>query len=45
MLPKEYGGPWRLLLDSEQLQPERETRAVSDTVRTPGRAVLVLQRF
>jgi glycogen operon protein len=45
MLPKEYGGPWRLLLDSEQLQPERETRAVSDTVRTPGRTVLVLQRF
>ena len=45
MLPKEYGGPWRLLLDTERPQPERETRAVSDTVRTAGRAVLVLQRF
>jgi isoamylase len=45
MLPKEYGGPWRLLLDTERPQPEGETRAVSDTVRTVGRAMLVLQRF
>ena len=45
MLPKEYGGPWRLLLNTERLQPERETRAVSDTARTASRAVLVLQRF
>ena len=45
MLPKEYGGPWKLLIDTERLQPERETRTVSDTVRTEGRTVLVLQRF
>jgi isoamylase len=44
-LPKQYGGPWRLLFDTERLQPERDTRAVSDTVRTAGRSVLVLERF
>ncbi len=44
-LPKQYGGPWRLLYDTERLQPEPETRAVSDVVRTAGRSVLVLQRF
>ncbi len=44
-LPKQYGGPWRLLYDTERLQPESETRTVSDVVRTAGRSVLVLQRF
>jgi glycogen operon protein len=44
-LPKQYGGPWRLLFDTQRLQPERETRAVTDVVRTAGRSVLVLQRF
>jgi glycogen operon protein len=44
-LPKQYGGPWRLLFDTERLQPEPETRAVTDVVRTEGRSVLVLQRF
>src|SRR5438477_10852878 len=29
-LPKQYGGPWRLLYDTERLQPEPDTRAVSD---------------
>jgi glycogen operon protein len=44
-LPKQYGGPWRLLFDTERLQPEVEMRAVTDMVRTEGRSVLVLQRF
>jgi glycogen operon protein len=44
-LPKQYGGPWRLLFDTERLQPEAETRAVTDVVRTEARSVLVLQRF
>ena len=44
-LPKQYGGPWRLLFDTQRLQPEMETRAVTDVVRTEGRSVLVLQRF
>ncbi len=44
-LPKQYGGPWRLLFDTERLQPEHETRAVSEVVRTAGRSVQVLQRF
>src|SRR5881296_2331620 len=44
-LPKQYGGPWRLIYDTDRLQPEPETRAVSDVVRTAGRSVLVLQRF
>jgi isoamylase len=44
-LPKQYGGPWRLLLDTERLRPEGETRAVSDVVRTQGRTVHVMQRF
>src|SRR5438034_1100911 len=44
-LPKQYGGPWKLLYDTERLQPEPEARTVSDVVRTAGRSVLVLQRF
>jgi len=44
-LPKQYGGPWRLLFDTERLQPHADTRAVTDVVRTEGRSVLVLQRF
>jgi glycogen operon protein len=44
-LPKQYGGPWRLLFDTERLQPEEDTRAVTDVVRTEARSVLVLQRF
>src|SRR5438094_9799092 len=45
MLPKEYGGPWRLLLSTERLQLERETGAVSDTASKSSPAVLVLARF
>ena len=44
-LPKQYGGPWRLLFDTERLQPEAETRAVTEEVRTAPRSVQVLQRF
>jgi glycogen operon protein len=44
-LPKQYGGPWRLLFDTERLQPEPETRAVTEEVRTAPRSVQVLQRF
>jgi isoamylase len=44
-LPKQYGGPWRLLFDTERLQPERETKAVSEVVKTADRSVQVLQRF
>jgi glycogen operon protein len=44
-LPKQYGGPWRLLFDTERLQLEVDMRAVTDLVRTEGRSVLVLQRF
>jgi len=44
-LPKQYGGPWRLLFDTERLQQERETKAVSEVVRTASRSVQVLQRF
>jgi glycogen operon protein len=44
-LPKQYGGPWRLLFDTERLQPEGETKAVSEVVRTAGRSVHVMQRF
>jgi glycogen operon protein len=44
-LPKQYGGPWRLLFDTERLQPEPETRAVTEEVRTAPRSVQALQRF
>ncbi len=44
-LPKQYGGPWRLLFDTDRLQPEPETRAVSEVVKTAARSVHVMQRF
>jgi isoamylase len=44
-LPKQYGGPWRLLFDTERLHQEPETKAVSEVVRTASRSVQVLQRF
>jgi glycogen operon protein len=42
-LPSDYGGPWRLILDTERLQPDPDPQHVADRAVTRSRTVVVLQ--
>jgi len=42
-LPKEFGGAWRLVLDTDKAEPEAEPRDVPERVITRARTVVVLR--
>jgi glycogen operon protein len=43
VLPDEYGAGWRLILDTDRLQPEPEPQAMPERVLTRARSVLILE--
>jgi len=42
-LPKEFGGPWQLLVDTDRLLPEAEPREIPERAVTRARTVVVLR--
>jgi glycogen operon protein len=44
VIPRDFGGPWRLVLDTAREDPEAPGAQVGDTVTTMDRSMVVLEQ-